>query len=54
MSGVVSAQQTSRTVIDLSNNNWKLWLDTAATWADDTLFAPPVNVKELPVHLQQV
>jgi beta-galactosidase len=51
LSGVVSAQQTSRTVVDLSNNNWKLWLDTAATWADDTLFAPPVNVKELPVHL---
>jgi beta-galactosidase len=45
----VNAQQ-GRTVIDLSNSNWKLWLDTNATWMNDTLFAPPVNIKNIAVH----
>lgn len=47
---VVNAQQ-ARTVIDLSNNNWKLWLDTAAKWQNDQLYAPPVDAKTLPVNL---
>jgi beta-galactosidase len=45
-----NAQQNGRTVIDLSNNNWKLWLDTDASWMNDTLYAPPVNIKNLTVH----
>ena len=31
--------QTGRIVKDLSNYDWKLWLDTAATWQHDPLFA---------------
>lgn len=40
-----------RTVLDLSANNWKLWLDTAAEWRHDKLYAPPVDLKSLPVNL---
>lgn len=36
--------------MDLSNNDWKLWLDTAAEWRRDKLYAPPANVKALPVN----
>ncbi|GAA4749880.1 hypothetical protein GCM10023229_33130 [Flavisolibacter ginsenosidimutans] len=43
--------QSGRTVVDLSNNNWKLWLDTAAEWQHDKLYAPPVDVKTLPLNL---
>jgi beta-galactosidase len=42
--------QSSRTTIDLSKNNWKLWLDTAAKWQDDALFAPPVNLLSIPIN----
>jgi beta-galactosidase len=45
------SQQTARTVTDLSNNNWKLWLDTKATWVNDILYPPPVDIKKLTVHL---
>jgi beta-galactosidase len=47
----VQAQNAGRSVVDLSNNTWKLWLDTNATWVNDTLYAPPVDVKRLPVNL---
>jgi hypothetical protein len=43
--------QEGRTVIDLSANNWKLWLDTAAQWQHDKLYAPPVDIKSLPVNM---
>lgn len=46
----VSAQG-KRTVLDLSGSNWKLWLDTAAKWQNDRLYAPPVDVRSLPVHV---
>ncbi|MEO6732932.1 MAG: sugar-binding domain-containing protein, partial [Ferruginibacter sp.] len=46
----VNAQQ-GRYVQDISTNNWKLWLDTAAAWRDDPLFVPPVEVKNLPINL---
>lgn len=42
--------QTGRTVTDLSSNNWKLVLDPAAAWVNDTLYAPPVDLSKLPVH----
>lgn len=48
---ITAGAQQGRTVADISNNNWKLWLDTNATWIDDTLFAPPVNNKNVPIHL---
>ncbi|RZK16849.1 MAG: beta-glycosidase, partial [Flavobacterium sp.] len=49
-SNIVSAP-TSRTVLDLTNLNWKLWLDTAAKWANDTLYAPPVSLERLPINI---
>lgn len=44
------AQQKGRQEKDLSQNNWKLWLDTAATWENDSLYTPPVELNKLPVH----
>lgn len=45
------AQPTARYTADLSANTWKLWLDTGASWIQDTLYAPPVDITQLPVHL---
>src|SRR3954463_9793176 len=47
----LNAQHTGRFELDLSGNNWKLWLDTNAHWINDKLFAPPVEVKNLPVNI---
>jgi beta-galactosidase len=44
------AQQKGRLEKDLSKNNWKLWLDTSATWESDYLYIPPVDINSLPVH----
>lgn len=38
------------TEIDLSKNNWSIWLDKYAEWVDDELFLPPVDIKTLPVN----
>lgn len=35
---------------DLGADGWKLWLDRDATWKDDELFLPPVDLAKLPVH----
>ncbi|UOQ71530.1 glycoside hydrolase family 2 protein [Hymenobacter cellulosilyticus] len=40
-----------RFVRDLSGQDWRLWLDPAAPWVQDRLYAPPVEVATLPVHL---
>ncbi|WP_279295424.1 glycoside hydrolase family 2 protein [Paraflavisolibacter caeni] len=45
----VSAQQ-GRIVKNISGNNWKLWLDTAAQWKNDVLYTPPVAIQKLPVN----
>ena len=50
LTGIRSNAQSGRTVIDLSHNKWRLSLDTAATWHNDDLYAPPVDVKVLPVN----
>lgn len=42
--------QQGRIVKDISNNNWKLWLDTEAQWKNDVLYTPPVAIQKLPVH----
>lgn len=44
------AQQKGRQEKDLSQNNWKLWLDTLATWESDSLYTPPVDINKLPIH----
>ena len=42
--------QPGRIVKDISSNSWKLWLDRKATWIDDTLYPPPVDISVLPVN----
>jgi beta-galactosidase len=44
------AQQKGRQEKDLSQNNWKLWLDTLATWEQDSLYTPPVDISRLSIH----
>ncbi|GGF22038.1 glycoside hydrolase family 2 protein [Flavobacterium limi] len=46
-----SFAQQQRIVQDISNNDWKLWLDPIAQWQNDVLFAPPVDLKKLPVNI---
>ena len=46
-----SFAQQSRFEQDISNNNWQIWLDPIAQWQKDILFAPPVDLKKLPVNL---
>lgn len=48
---LTKAQKPVRFELDLSNSNWKLWLDTGAKWVNDKLYAPPVDVKTIPVHI---
>ena len=49
LSGMVSAQ-TGRWEKNLSDKNWSLWLDHAASWYNDDIYLPPVNVAMLPVN----
>jgi len=37
---------------DISGNGWRLWLDTKATWMDDTLYTPDEirSIQDLPVN----
>lgn len=39
--------QTSR---DLSDQNWKIWLDEKADWWNDSLYLPPYHLGKLPVN----
>ncbi len=45
---LLPAQPAKRTTADLSGNNWKMWLDTGASWIHDSLYAPPVQLSMLP------
>lgn len=42
--------KTQQQSIDISNLNWKIWLDEKATWVDDSLYLPPVNFNALPIN----
>jgi hypothetical protein len=44
------AAADGRLTTDLSGNGWRLWLDEQATWQNDELFAPPVDLAKVPVH----
>ena len=39
-----------RRTLDLSGAGWQLWLDRAASWEQDELFAPPVELAKVPVN----
>ena len=41
----------AKTEIDLSNLDWKLFLDKSGEWQHDKLLLPPVTIKTLPVNL---
>jgi len=43
--------QTGRTQTDLSSLSWTIWLDRAAKWQNDVLYAPPVNIRNLSVNI---
>ena len=45
-SAAVAAE--GRATLDLSGPGWKLLRDPSASWRDDKLFAPPVDVKQVP------
>ena len=36
--------------MNLSGDNWRLWLDKKAEWKNDTLFMPPVDLSKVPVN----
>ncbi len=40
----------ARVELDLSGPGWKLWQDKNATWTNDELFLPPVNLSRLPAN----
>ena len=42
------ANPPQRETLDLSGSGWFLWRDVQATWKDDKLFLPPVNLVEVP------
>lgn len=42
---------TGRETIDLSGAGWSITLDPAASWEDDELYLPPVDVSGLPVNI---
>ncbi len=39
-----------RRVLDLSGDGWRLWLDRTATWEQDVLLPPPVDLAAVPVR----
>lgn len=45
----LSAQQPFR--IDLSSSSWNIKLDEKAEWKNDKLYLPPVDIRQLPVHI---
>ncbi|HTS15965.1 MAG TPA: PA14 domain-containing protein [Verrucomicrobiae bacterium] len=42
------AQASDRVTIDLSGPGWSLWQDKHASWSNDVLFAPPVDLAQVP------
>ncbi len=40
----------SQNIINLSNSQWKLWLDEKATWQNDQLFLPPADLRIIPTN----
>ncbi|RIV42260.1 hypothetical protein FQ017_19280 [Flagellimonas pelagia] len=42
--------QNGRWEKELSNVSWKLWLDHGASWYNDKVYLPPVDITKLPVN----
>ena len=43
-------QLRARVEMDLTGPGWSLWQDKAASWKDDELFAPPVELSKVPTN----
>jgi hypothetical protein len=37
--------------ISIAKNDWKLWLESKASYENDKLFLPPVNLSEIPTNI---
>ncbi|MGQ1891360.1 glycoside hydrolase family 2 protein [Thermophagus sp. OGC60D27] len=42
--------QANRDFVNLSDLDWKIWLDSEAEWENDSLFLPPVQLEDLPYN----
>jgi len=40
----------NRETIDLSGSGWNLWRDKDASWENDELFLPPVDLSKIPTN----
>ncbi|MCG8700292.1 MAG: hypothetical protein MI922_19720, partial [Bacteroidales bacterium] len=47
---LVSVYSLCGQVIDLTSNNWQLWLDNEAEYWEDTPLLPPVNLSTTKVN----
>ncbi len=50
LSGCHQQTKEARQTLDLSGSEWKLWQDRSASWENDTLFLPPVDLSKVPVN----
>ena len=47
----VTSMRAQRACLNLSETLWNITLDRSAVWQNDSLYVPPVNIHDLPVHI---
>ena len=50
ISGLLPLFASEREMIDLSAFSWNITLDRDASWQNDVLYLPPVDIRALPVN----
>lgn len=48
---LVTSMRAQRACFNLSETLWNITLDRSAVWQNDSLYVPPVNIHDLPVHI---
>ena len=48
---LVTSMRAQRACLNLSETLWNITLDRSAVWQNDSLYVPPVNIHDLPVHI---
>ncbi|MDE3741295.1 PA14 domain-containing protein [Maribacter polysaccharolyticus] len=48
---LIASSVNARDQLNLSGPGWKLWQDKEAAWQNEPLFAPPVNLAEVPAFI---
>jgi hypothetical protein len=48
---LVTSMRAQRACLNLSETLWNITLDRSAVWQNDSLYVPPVNINDLPVHI---